>query len=102
MSALIDASRPWGIALSVLFTHYRKAKGDSFMKITVETLVNAPDAKVWSAYTTPADIMKWNTAPDDWHTTKATVDLHEGGLVSSRIEANDGSFRLYCSATHTK
>jgi uncharacterized protein YndB with AHSA1/START domain len=32
------------------------------MKITVETLVNAAVAKVWSAYTTPADIMKWNTA----------------------------------------
>src|SRR6266852_7083831 len=102
MSALIDPSRPWGIALSVLFTHYRKAKGDSFMKITVETLVNAPVAKVWSAYTTPADIVKWNTASDDWHTTKATVDLREGGVFSSRMEAKDGSFGFDFAGTYTK
>ena len=92
MSARIDPPRPWGIASSVLFTHHRKVKGDSFMKITVETLVNAPVAKVWSAYTTPADIMKWNTASDDWHTTKSSVDLREGGVFSSRMEAKDGSF----------
>ena len=37
------------------------------MKISVETLVNAPVAKVWSAYTTPEDIKQWNTASHDWH-----------------------------------
>ena len=51
------------------------------MKICVETLVNAPIAKVWSAYTTPEDIKQWNTASDDWHTTKSTVDLRVGGSV---------------------
>ena len=72
------------------------------MKITVETLVNAPIAKVWSAYTTPADIMKWNTASDDWHTTKSTVDLREGGTFSSRMEAKDGSFGFDFAGTYTK
>jgi hypothetical protein len=48
-------------------------------KITVETFINAPIAKVWRAYTTPSDIMQWNTASDDWHTTKSTVDLRAGG-----------------------
>ena len=72
------------------------------MKITVETLVNAPVAKVWSAYTTPADIMKWNTASDDWHTTKSTVDLREGGVFSSRMEAKDGSFGFDFAGTYTK
>jgi uncharacterized protein YndB with AHSA1/START domain len=62
------------------------------MTITVETLVNAPIAKIWSAYTTPADIKQWNTASDDWHTTAASVDLREGGAFSSRMEAKDGSF----------
>jgi hypothetical protein len=61
------------------------------MKITVETLVHAPVAKVWSAYTTPADIMRWNTASVDWHTTKSEVDLRVGGTFSSRMEAKDGS-----------
>lgn len=72
------------------------------MKITVETLVNAPIAKVWTAYTTPADIQKWNTPSNDWHTTKASVDFREGGAFSSRMEAKDGSFGFDFEGTYTK
>jgi uncharacterized protein YndB with AHSA1/START domain len=72
------------------------------MKISVETLVNAPVAKVWSAYTTPEDIRQWNTASDDWHTTKSTVDLRVGGVFSSRMEAKDGSFGFDFAGTYTK
>jgi uncharacterized protein YndB with AHSA1/START domain len=72
------------------------------MKITVETLVNAPIAKVWSAYTTPEDIKQWNAASDDWHTTAATVDLREGGAFTSRMEAKDGSFGFDFSGIYTK
>ncbi len=72
------------------------------MKITVQTLVKAPIAKVWSAYTTPADIMKWNAASSDWHTTAASVDLREGGAFSSRMEAKDGSFAFDFAGTYTK
>jgi uncharacterized protein YndB with AHSA1/START domain len=71
-------------------------------KITVETTVNAPIAEVWRAYTTPADIMQWNAASDDWHTTAATVDLREGGAFSSRMEAKDGSFGFDFAGTYTK
>lgn len=71
------------------------------MKITVETLIKAPMAKVWSAYTTPDDIVQWNAASDDWHTTKATVDLREGGAFSSRMEAKDGSFGFDFAGTYT-
>ncbi|HWW06278.1 SRPBCC family protein [Collimonas sp.] len=71
-------------------------------KITVETLINAPVAKVWSAYTTPSDIKQWNTASDDWHTTKSTVDLRVGGIFSSRMEAKDGSFGFDFEGTYTK
>lgn len=59
-------------------THCRLTKRSTDMKITVETVIQAPVAKVWSAYTTPEDIMQWNAASDDWHTTKSTVDLREG------------------------
>lgn len=62
------------------------------MKITVSTVVAAPLAEVWRAYLTPADIMVWNTASPDWHTTAAAVDLRVGGKFSSRMEAKDGSF----------
>lgn len=62
------------------------------MKITVSTLVAAPIADVWRAYTSPDDIKAWNAASPDWHTTASTVDLRVGGKFSSRMEAKDGSF----------
>jgi uncharacterized protein YndB with AHSA1/START domain len=72
------------------------------MKITVEKLVKAPAAEVWRAYLTPADIMQWNAASDDWHTTAATVDLRVGGQFSSRMEAKDGSFGFDFAGTYTR
>lgn len=72
------------------------------MNITVEKLVKAPIAKVWSAYTTPADIKQWNAASDDWHTTKSAVDLRVGGQFSSRMEAKDGSFGFDFAGTYTR
>lgn len=71
------------------------------MKITVETFIKAPVAKVWNAYITPEDIVQWNTASDDWHTTKSTVDLRPGGAFSSRMEAKDGSFGFDFAGTYT-
>ncbi|MBU6502895.1 MAG: SRPBCC family protein [Burkholderiales bacterium] len=72
------------------------------MKITVETIVKAPVAEVWTAYTTPADIKQWNTASDDWHTTASTVDLRVGGAFTSRMEAKDGSFGFDFAGTYTR
>jgi len=72
------------------------------MKLTVETLVKAPLARVWTAYITPEDIEQWNTASDDWHTTQSTVDFRVGGKFSSRMEAKDGSFGFDFAGTYTK
>jgi uncharacterized protein YndB with AHSA1/START domain len=72
------------------------------MKITVETLVRAPIARVWQAWTTPADIRQWNAASDDWHTPRASVDLREGGTFSSRMEARDGSMGFDFAGTYTR
>ncbi len=71
------------------------------MKITVQAQVRAPIAAVWRAYTSPEDIVQWNAASDDWHTTKATVDLRPGGAFSSRMEAKDGSFGFDFAGTYT-
>lgn len=71
------------------------------MKITVETTVNAPIAEVWRAYTTAEDIVKWNAASDDWHTTSASVDLRVGGVFSARMEAKDGSMGFDFTGTYT-
>jgi uncharacterized protein YndB with AHSA1/START domain len=72
------------------------------MKITVETIVNAPIENVWRAWTTPEDIKQWNTASADWHTTTAAVDLRVGGTFSSRMEAKDGSMGFDFAGIYTK
>ncbi|MDO9598230.1 MAG: SRPBCC family protein [Azoarcus sp.] len=61
------------------------------MKITIKTVVKASLTAVWEAWNTPEDIKQWNAASDDWHTTRSTVDLREGGSFLSRMEARDGS-----------
>lgn len=71
-------------------------------KITVETKVMAPIDRVWHTYTTPEDIIQWNAASDDWHTTKASIDLRDGGAFSSRMEAKDGSMGFDFAGTYTK
>jgi uncharacterized protein YndB with AHSA1/START domain len=71
------------------------------MKITVNTQISAPITKVWQAYTTPADIMQWNAASDDWHTTASRVDLRVGGEFSSRMEAKDGSMGFDFAGVYT-
>jgi uncharacterized protein YndB with AHSA1/START domain len=72
------------------------------MKIVVETLVKAPLEAVWRAWNSPDDIMQWNTASPDWHTTAAAVDLRVGGAFSSRMEAKDGSFGFDFAGTYTR
>ena len=72
------------------------------MKIQVETTVKAPIGRVWQAYTSPQDIVQWNAASSDWHTTTATVDLREGGAFSSRMEAKDGSMGFDFAGVYTK
>lgn len=61
-------------------------------KITVSASIDAPVAKVWKAWTTPADIMAWNTADPSWHCPASENDLREGGKFKTRMEARDGSF----------
>lgn len=72
------------------------------MKISVQTLINASPSIVWQRYTTPADIVMWNAASDDWHTTRSTVDLTVGGKFCSRMEAKDGSFGFDFEGTYLK
>lgn len=71
------------------------------MTITIETLVHAPLDQVWHAYLNPDDIVQWNAASDDWHTTKASVDLRVGGAFCSRMEAKDGSMGFDFEGTYT-
>ena len=72
------------------------------MKITVETVVDADAKAVWDAWNNPADIRVWNTAQDDWHTTRSSVDLREGGTFTARMEAKDGSVGFDFEGTYTR
>ncbi len=72
------------------------------MKITVETTVKAKLNAVWDAWNNPADIKQWNAAQDDWHTTRSSVDLREGGRFSARMEAKDGSVGFDFEGTYTR
>lgn len=72
------------------------------MKITVDALIAAPIHLVWNAYTNPKNIVQWNAASDDWHTTTSTVDLRVGGAFSSRMEAKDGSFGFNFEGIYTE
>ena len=60
-------------------------------KITIAAQVAALKEDVWRAYTNPKDIVRWQHATSDWHTTRADMDLRVGGKFSSHMEAKDGS-----------
>ncbi|MES2653239.1 MAG: SRPBCC family protein [Bacteroidota bacterium] len=61
-------------------------------RITVEAATHVPVAKVWKAWNTPSDIIKWNTPDPSWHTPSSENDLRVGGKFKNRMEAKDGSF----------
>jgi uncharacterized protein YndB with AHSA1/START domain len=60
--------------------------------IRVDALIDAPLEKVWTYWTEPQHIMKWNNASPDWHTPSAENDLRPEGKFNVRMEARDGSF----------
>lgn len=83
-------------------SHVTQSMEEVVKKITVETLVRAPLATVWDAWSSPADIEQWNAPSDDWHTTRSEVDLREGGRFLSRMEAKDGSAGFDFEGTYTR
>jgi len=60
-------------------------------KITVQATVAADINKVWSSWTLPEHITKWNFASYDWHCPSATNDLKAGGRFCATMAAKDGS-----------
>lgn len=72
------------------------------MKISIETFVHSNIAKVWSAWTTPADINQWNAANDDWHNPRCENDLSVGGKFCYRMEAKNGEMGFDFEGTYTQ
>lgn len=59
--------------------------------ITVEATIQATLKAVWTHWTSPGSIVKWNSASPDWHTPEAEHELKQGGRFRYRMEAKDGS-----------
>ena len=70
------------------------------MTITVETIINSDINSVWKRWNTPEDVINWNAASKDQHTTHAEIDLKEGGEFLSRMEAKDGSMGFDFKGTY--
>ena len=69
--------------------------------ITVEALVKAPIEKVWSSWTEPKHITKWNQASDDWHSPHAENDLRTDGKFKTTMAAKDGSMSFDFEGVYT-
>jgi uncharacterized protein YndB with AHSA1/START domain len=72
------------------------------MELTVKVTVNVPAQKCWQLWTTPANIMQWNNAFEDWHTPRVTLDLQDGGSFFYRMETKDGSVGFDFSGKYDK
>jgi uncharacterized protein YndB with AHSA1/START domain len=59
--------------------------------ITVQTILNAPIAKVWDGWNNPEHITKWAFASDDWEAPNAENDLRVGGNFKTTMAAKDKS-----------
>lgn len=71
-------------------------------KITINTIIDAPVAKVWDSYTNPKHIVNWNFADPGWHCPSASNDMKVGGTYKARMEAKDGSFGFDFEAVYTE
>jgi uncharacterized protein YndB with AHSA1/START domain len=68
------------------------AEGTVKPVITISAAINAPVERVWESWITPAHIMEWNHASEDWHCPASSNDVRTGGKFSATMAAKDGSF----------
>lgn len=71
-------------------------------RITIEAVINAPVEKVWQAWNSPSDIVKWNTPDPSWHCPASKNDLRVNGTFKNRMEAKDGSFGFDFEGTYSR
>lgn len=69
--------------------------------ITVQTKVQAPLDKIWSFWTMPEHIIKWNSASEDWHTPYADNDLKVGGKFKYTMASKDGTMSFDFTGTYS-
>lgn len=72
------------------------------VKVTIEAVIQAPVDKVWTCWSEPEHITKWNQASDDWHSPWSRNNLRAGGRFVTRMEAKDGSQGFDFSGVYDK
>jgi len=72
-----------------------------FTPLTVEVSLSVGPAAAWKAMNDPEAIVRWSFAIDTWHCPWAKNDLRVGGMLTSRMEAKDGSFGFDFGGTYT-
>lgn len=70
--------------------------------ITVETIVNAPLARVWQYWTLPEHIVNWAFASDEWEASASENDLRIGGRFTTTMAAKDKSESFDFSGSYTQ
>lgn len=70
-------------------------------KITVTAIVAAPVEEAWELWIGPEHIVRWNSASDDWRTTRAENDARESGRFNFRMESVDGTQGFDFGGTYT-
>lgn len=55
-------------------------------KITIQTTINVPIAKVWEYWNEPQHIKEWAFASDTWEAPHAENDLRVGGKFMTRMQ----------------
>lgn len=70
-------------------------------QVTVTAEISRPIKEVWSLWTEPEHVQKWNFASDDWCCPRATNDLRNGGSFNYRMESKDGSFGFDLEGVYT-
>jgi uncharacterized protein YndB with AHSA1/START domain len=72
------------------------------IRITVKAKVNAGIGRVWDCWTSPAHIVNWYFASEDWQAPAATNDLKVGGVFVTTMAAKDGSFSFDFAGVYTE
>lgn len=71
------------------------------MKITIETIINAPLELVWECWVGLGHISKWAFASDDWQAEAKENNLVVGGVFKTYMSAKDGSAGFDFAGTYT-
>ncbi len=62
---------------------------DPKLDLVLDRVVPVPREKVWKAWTTPAQLMKWFT-PVPWKTVACEIDLWPGGKFHTVMQSPEG------------